>query len=205
MKKLIFIFSILACMSADCHKKKDNPTYFMPQEFKDYVVFPQGSYWIYEDSISGITDSMYLQMQTTKIMEPPGYNDWGYNYEYIEEQLYSSYKNQINSRVSRYNEFISNNENGSYMYYGLYPLFISNISIGIGCDNLKYIQFLDSLLIKNIWLKNIKVFSNIDPIGNIKSIKTFFCRNIGLVKMEINDNTDTTGLKIWELKKYHIN
>lgn len=201
---LIIIATFFVLVAADCGNKNNNPTYYMPKDFKEYVVFPQGSYWIYEDSISGIFDSIYLETQTTQILEPPSYNNWGYKYEYLKEMVYSAHNNQLSMRTGRFNEYQSNNENGSYIYYGLHPLFISNIPVGSGCENLKYIQHLDSLLINNICYKDIKIFASISSIGNVDYIKTFFCRNIGLVKMEISDNTDTTGLKIWLLKSYHI-
>ena len=44
-KILFLILAIICCIASDCDN--DIPTYYMPQEFKDYVDFPVGSYWVY--------------------------------------------------------------------------------------------------------------------------------------------------------------
>ncbi|MBI4647496.1 MAG: hypothetical protein HY738_13130 [Bacteroidia bacterium] len=210
MKNTILIIIFLVCISAECCKEKESPTYYMPQEFKDYVVFPQGSYWIYEDSISEKMDSIILQTQTTKILEPPSYNDWGYNYECLVDWVYSSYKNQTIFREGKYNEYIANNKNNSYIYYtGSYtgsfsPLFISNIAIGKGSDGLIYELFNDSIIINDNLYKDVKVFSTIGQYNNSFFLRTYYSRHIGLIKVIIT-KTDTSGTKVWELKKYHIN
>jgi len=60
MKKIVIptLLSVII-MTASC-QNEPIPTYYMPQEFKDYVDFPVGSYWIYEDSISGDVDTFTI-------------------------------------------------------------------------------------------------------------------------------------------------
>jgi len=57
----------------------------MSQEFKDYVDFPVGSWWVYEDSITGKIDSLTLTYSQYKILD----ND---NDDYQNEDLYQKFK-----------------------------------------------------------------------------------------------------------------
>jgi len=58
----------------------------MPQEFKDYVDFPVGSYWIYEDSVSGAVDSIYLFERNITIAQPSSGN---YKWEKLIQRFHS--------------------------------------------------------------------------------------------------------------------
>lgn len=46
----------------------------LPQIVKDYFVFKVGTYWIYQDSASGITDSVYVDAADTYHYLSPQYN-----------------------------------------------------------------------------------------------------------------------------------
>ena len=76
----------------------------MPQEFKDYVDFPVGSYWVYEDSISGNIDSIYLIDYKTYIFDPQ-HTCYCY-YEILEQNFYSSYNNHLRAQLVRHGRSI---------------------------------------------------------------------------------------------------
>ncbi|MGB3901769.1 MAG: hypothetical protein WBI08_07110 [Bacteroidales bacterium] len=61
----------------------------MSQEFKDYVLFPVGSFWVYKNTSSGIEDSIFLFKQEIKIMEAAP-NEREFNCEVFEQNFYSS-------------------------------------------------------------------------------------------------------------------
>ena len=64
MKKLIFkilffgasVFLFCACPPA----RQTYEKFYVEQEVKDYCLFNEGSYWIYEDSVTNIIDSVVL-------------------------------------------------------------------------------------------------------------------------------------------------
>ena len=65
---LIFISFLLIALVQSCCKKPKIPTYYMPQEFKDYVDFPVGSWWVYEDSVTKKLDTVSLINSATDII-----------------------------------------------------------------------------------------------------------------------------------------
>jgi hypothetical protein len=61
MKNKMFFF--LICLFAGCRKKDPDAisgTYLLPQELKDYTLFLPGTYWVYQDSITGVEDCVYV-------------------------------------------------------------------------------------------------------------------------------------------------
>ena len=89
---LTSIFLLLFCFS--CHKPDKTPKYYLPQDLKDYVMFPVGSYWVYKDSLSGATDSIVLTKQETYIEEPG--HVWDFYWENLRQEFYSSYYMNFN-------------------------------------------------------------------------------------------------------------
>ncbi len=93
MKKYInnlFIFLIIPLSADFCipSKKENRRVYLMNEEFKSYVVFPKGSYWVYEEKNSGAQDSIYI---LEKYLNIGSYKYYDYDYESLAYYLYSSY------------------------------------------------------------------------------------------------------------------
>jgi hypothetical protein len=88
----------------------------MPQEFKDYVDFPVGSYWVYEDSVSRIKDSIYLYGRNLTIYE---LNNFYCNCEKLEQNFYSSYNNHLRAQ-----SWLISDDPSFYVYrgYGYYTM-----------------------------------------------------------------------------------
>mgnify|MGYP001548385849 CR=1 FL=1 len=66
MKRLVYIYFISLCLTAcqKCKKKQPEPdpgfNSAVSTDLYDYAYFKPGTYWIYQDSISGILDSVYI-------------------------------------------------------------------------------------------------------------------------------------------------
>ncbi len=66
MKRLVYIFFISLCLTAcqKCKKKQPEPdpgfNSAVSTDLYDYAYFKPGTYWVYQDSISGILDSIYV-------------------------------------------------------------------------------------------------------------------------------------------------
>jgi len=175
----ILIISILF-LAADCNKK---PTYYMPQEFKDYVIYPVGSYWVYEDSISGNIDSIYLIDYKIYIFDTE--HAYYFKYERLEQNFYSSYNNHLRAR-----SWLTTDDPSFYVYrgYGYYTMRKNG--------NIEYIINYDSLKILDEWYKNVYC------VYNYANDKTYYywVKHIGLIKKENVDSSEN-----WLLKSYHIN
>ena len=103
MKKIrsYILISFLLLIFVQSCREPELPTYYMPQEFKDYVVFPVGSYWVYKDSVSGVLDTVTLQEQTFSIVEV----DIGYKVERVVQTYYYSIKDSQYLALSEFDEF----------------------------------------------------------------------------------------------------
>ncbi len=107
---LVLIISIL-CLASNCKKEEPIPIEFIPlnQEFLSYFAFPVGSWWVYEEMASGMTDSIYV----TK-------------YELLEIE---DKKDDINYIALSYH--LKNSYNEYYFSAGPNPHFISNDTLFI--------------------------------------------------------------------------
>ena len=92
--KIIGLLLVLPCFALKCDPDNSDdekePTYYMSQEFKDYVLFPEGSWWVYENQYGQI-DSINLYSQDTEIKD--GKDDYPYNFEWVNQNLFSSHYN----------------------------------------------------------------------------------------------------------------
>lgn len=180
---ILFILSVLIFSFANC--KKDKPTYYMPQEFKDFILYSEGSYWIYEDSITGNTDSIYLSNYNINIAEPSHFD---YKYEKLEQNFYSSFSIESQYRAETWLLQLEDPSLYEYTGYGYYG--------GNKDANIEYISNFDSLNIKGVWYKDVKCIYNYD--GNITYY--YWVKYIGIIKKEDKFNNQN-----WQLIKYHIN
>lgn len=202
MDSKVFVLIIIVFLTIGC-KKKERPTYYMTQDFKNYVVFPVGSYWVYEDSITGEIDTIRLiESSTTIINTKSGDDDPGYNYEQYSANFISSISNETLGFVGGK---MNNNSDIHNYVYGNYrrKLFISDIEIGFGYDNYVYEEYLDSIYILNIKYNRIKIFKNRSPFQGIIHSRTFNCKNIGIIRMEIEDTVQNIN-RVWNLKSHLI-
>jgi hypothetical protein len=79
MKKiLVFGIFLLAVQFMACKKA---PFYPISQEMKEYFFFNPGSYWIYRDNYSGLTDSVYVTSVEDNIRDYYKYNEKNGSYE----------------------------------------------------------------------------------------------------------------------------
>lgn len=184
---LLLFFVLFTCLGVKCKKDK-KPTYYMPQEFKDYVMFPFGSYWIYEDSISGEVDSLNLINFNIFIQET---NTRNYDYEKMVQNFSSSKSANFSTETLRsdeYYEYYGYNEN--YAYYFDITTGQTSASGGI------YYAKFDSLKVLDVWYKDVICIKKY----GIYELYHYWVKYIGIVKSE-----NKTNNTFWELKKYHIN
>ncbi len=182
MKTKFYLFILMISilfLASNCKKK---PTYYMPQEFKDYVDFPVGSYWVYEDSVSGIKDSIYLYGRNLTIYEP---DNFYFKCEELEQNFYSSYNNELRAYSCL---LIDDPSFYEYCGYGYYTTKAN--------WNVEYIINYDSLKILDEWFKNVYCIYTYAK----NKIYYYWVKNIGVIKKENADSSEN-----WLLKSYHIN
>jgi len=182
MKKLatLMIYSIIIaffiCSAISC--KKEKPTYYIPQEIKDYVMFPEGSYWIYEDSITGNIDSIFLLESNTLIFNP---DNSSFKYEKLRQSFFSSQMFDIQLKGESYlsvpdGKFYEYQGPGKFVLYGH----------GITFDSLNIMnQFYYNVYMpksENHWI----------------DAEFYWVKHVGLIKKKYDN-------KNWLLKAFYIN
>ena len=81
---ILFISLFFLFNQADCSQKNDLPIVYHSQEFKDYAVFKEGTFWIYQNEL-GYKDTFNIIHYETKFIEENGINK-----EYISMTRYYS-------------------------------------------------------------------------------------------------------------------
>ena len=188
-RSIILLFlAALICIASNCKKNEKIPTYYMTQDFKDYVVFPIGSYWVYEDSISNaVVDSLYLfnfhiRMQKNSKLKC-----------IVEEMIqyfYSSQNSNVTAFTFRSDEYYEYYGNGYYFDITINP------TIGFTGASGQYYANFDSLKILDVWYKDVICIKKY----GVCELYNYWVKHIGIVKIE--NRTNNTVLK---LKNYHIN
>ncbi len=178
--RMLFVLPIVMAslfLTFSC-REPEKEIFYMPQEFKDYVMFPVGSYWVYEDSASGAIDSIYLKSSEIEIFEPP-HSD--FKYEKLNQVFYSGYY-QTDFSAGSILEVLPY-EYGGYGYF-------FDISQGVN-----RIQYAELISITDTMIINSKPYCNVAYIRYSPGVNRYYywVKNIGLIK-----KIDETGT--WLLK-----
>lgn len=201
--KFFCILLVLPCLALECNPDKDEeekPTYYMSEEFKDYVLFPEGSWWVYENQ-RGQTDTLKIIWQEKKVINSRKFSS---KVEGFQHHLYSSYfkdtlfgggqapfggEGQIGyNRGLKYNtsyQFFTAKDTGDTYYYN--------------SKEAKYIREIDTFCIKKIVYKDVKVFKTFQKKYPQQPKRIYWAKDVGIIKKVLFDST------VWKLKNYHIN
>ncbi|MBX9851379.1 MAG: hypothetical protein K2X86_06425 [Cytophagaceae bacterium] len=206
MKIFIFLFIIPFLLSTSCKKEKERPVYYMDQEFKNYTLFPVGSYWVYENSASGMEDSIYLYWQEYKVYEP---NNFNFNFEGFKQTLSSSYyQDTITGGGDAFDKKNKGYDTFAERYISNFLVvniqFFSPASVK---DTFNYNEsmrtvyetYYDSLLVEGVWFKEVRLFNNLYQEASSQPKYIYYSKNVGVIRKELFNG------QIWNLKRYHIN
>jgi hypothetical protein len=199
MKKLPLLFILLCLILTNCNKKEDPQHYVISADFKKWVDFKDGSYWVFINENSGLSDSCYIIHKED--FTDTYYQDAGYVYDVI---------NIILSRGTFFNGiFIQAEANFNWATIGLnngvgeYAL-RNDIQKGQRISGTKgiyeVVDVLDSMQINNYYFRNVihTKSSNDWTTGSIIH-DYFFAKGIGLIRLhQTFMNTDTT----WNLLRW---
>src|SRR5262245_34073717 len=89
---LVALFFMTICSGCSSCKSKARITYPLGTEIKNYTLFKQNSYWIYQLEGTSTIDSVHLFQQDYGVASP---GQLDYNYENFVTQSRSSYLNDI--------------------------------------------------------------------------------------------------------------
>ena len=195
--------TLLVCCSG-C-KPDEGPTYYMDQEFKDYVVFGVGSYWVYEDQDLQI-DSLYCHRSKLFIKEAS--ENLGYDYERLQIAFKTSFYNDSltgDAHPERNDRKFYVYEEGSLTYFlNSYIQFFNNQLLDVEYQlqedsKLKYESYFDEFNVLGKNYQQVRVFTNLIPNSNYAPERIYYARNVGVIRKEMLNG------QVWNLKRYHVN
>jgi len=167
-----------------CESPSECIEHYFSDNYRSYFYFNEGSYWIYEDTILGITDSVYLVSQTI---------------EFDEDCRPSTQPHEVLYHIFT-SSYFKGNDNYQWYAGGNAELedYYGQTLNGMYMDPSTPVS--DSMYVNGVWYKN--VMADTLSSGN----KYLRAKGIGLIKKEFNfypSENDT--LYRFNLVRYHLN
>lgn len=201
ISKQYLIITLIASTSLSGCKDRELHTDYIDQKLKDYCLFQEGSYWVYE-SDNGDIDSIYLYQREGHIVE-----DDDRNYESIDLQFTSShYPSDIFGMAAA--PFVGGGGHLGEIWSSAIFTPMGGFFVG-GADTVnktitalagteeKYTAYYETLLIGDSTYNQVRQYDF--NMGNMLSRRTiYWAKGIGRVKYIDGDST------VWNLIKYNV-
>jgi hypothetical protein len=167
---------------ASCENPSDCTDHYFSNQYKSYIYSSPGSYWVYEDTLLGIIDSIHLVSQSVQ------FNDQCSVTHTPQEELEQTFKSSYFIGIDNYN----------WMAIGLadFNSFSAGSPLGYYSDYDG--QFIDSMLVHGNWYYNILEFTSTNG-------KYYWSKNVGEIKKEFFLLEPTDTIFHFELISYHLN
>ena len=226
MKKFLFVFFMLL-LGQGCRKNDPDAirgVYLFPQEVKDYTLFLPGTYWVYQDSISGIEDCVFVKnismgIDTIASSSNSGGKEVVEFFGYETARSYDNYTYYYSSNTSFSDLCIDNNEKrpcfwtnrekyglgnyfgGSFCFlYEFYDGAWSYSGWASGYSKVSVVSHWKSITLNSILYNSVvEINDNKNITENNNNTNFFFAKNIGIVRKELLDSNQT-----WNLIRYNI-
>jgi hypothetical protein len=189
-----------------CRKDGVAPYYNLPKEFSEYIVFPKGSYWVYEELATAKVDSIY--QYRSDVVRKKAESKLGYNYD----QYIAGYKSSLSSDSLRGFGFPDFNDQSFFVheefwlgdFLNMPRIFTSDPAVGKSVRytenySLEYEHFYDGFKVGGKVYHEVKVFHHPFNFFQGQSERIFFAKNVGIIRRELFNG------EIWELKRHVIN
>jgi|TARA_B110000090_G_C13300289_1_gene415491 hypothetical protein len=175
------------------------PEYRLDEDFKAYFDFQPGTYWVYEDSLSGESDSVYIISNEREIKE--GISGRGcdarYNNEtFFIEQIKSDTIEKLTASTTftgRGYMFINSSLTGSHFY-------MKKNGQSPGKNNIHNLAEIEEISFNNINFKDIIILQKTTRV-NLQDIETsilWWAKDVGLIRIEFESG------RVQRIKNYNI-
>ena len=197
----VAILNTLTCST--CNRLDPVITYYMSKDFKQFIMFPVGSYWIYDEVYNGSQDSIYLFKSFYEITKAS--EKLGYDYERYQPHFSSTYLNDTligdthpdRDRVNFY--YYSQ---GSQKNIPNFPvLFFDSAAVNFEynyAENyiLKYENTYSSYVVQNTEYSDVRVYVHQTQFFPEQEKRIYYAKSVGIIRKEMFNG------EIWELKKF---
>jgi hypothetical protein len=203
ISKQCLIITLIASTSLSGCKDRELHTDYIDQKLKEYCLFQEGSYWVYQNS-NGDIDSLYLYQRKNNIVE-----DDDRNYESIDLQFTTSYypSDIFGMAASPFlggGGHLSEYWNSAYLtpmggfFFFSQPIDTPGLTTEVlaGTEE-TYTAYYESLIIGDSTYKEVRQYDF--NMGNLLSRKTiYWAKGLGRVKYIDADGT------VWNLISYQV-
>lgn len=230
-KLIIAVLVGLLTMQVGCIKNKNKPnpkTVIASKEILDYEYFKKGTWWVYEDSLSGNIDSVVIFKSNYKIdtvfdsqssKNLIGYFDkwqWtaNHSFEGWNHDFYYDYGAKTMSSEPNAIDKIYTLQEDRYIqgvdFHGPTTALSHPFTWFQTPNSFRILAIYDSLIINGKQYANILVIEDIDnvlwPPDGFNTFKkmntyTYWAKNIGIIKRTMENDKVKYN---WQLKNYHI-
>jgi hypothetical protein len=209
MKAIVIFMSIpiLLTVGFGSCDKENYPTYRMEADFKDYVLFPVGSYWVYNQEGNIRRDSIYLFNQIVSMNETR--KIYRFNYEQFVQNMSSSYYKDtlvgaggaekdgdlicflytegfLSTSLERNLQFYTKHDPGSTLD------FTESMRV-------KYTETLNTYSVNGHQYNDVKVFESTIIRDALMTRKIYYARGVGVIRKELFNG------QVWNLQRYKVN
>ncbi len=223
MKKIAYVLFISICLTAcqKCKKKTPEPNHGFSApvntDLYAYAYFKPGTYWVYQDSVSGILDSVYITFANKGTYTngdaevAQGYYRGTFSwfscdaissYDHYKYQNWMDQSYEVNGSLptvtrSKYIMSGSGSNNGETIHLAIAPI---GQQLTAYPDYVYYQFFYNNILIKDSSFNNVqRWFNKRSNIDDEQNTYYYIAKNIGIVKKQQVDSN-----RVWNLIRYHI-
>ena len=206
--KVFYLLAAVAALIYGCKKKEPDNSYYNLEEAKAYTYFKTGTYWIYQDSISGVEDCVFVtdNLLTKDTSE-------GKIYDYYFTETYNTYNNTKNTYWMHQSWAIQYkdipvwrttkrpNESVTQTNLLVYPFVVNKTYYPY--TNVGYIMLKEIISIGNFsgssFNNIVKFYDSGNSTDYGSETNYYIARNIGIIRKEIIDS-----VQVWNISRYNI-
>lgn len=218
MKRILPIAAFMILLVSACRKEEDpepQPSPTSPTTHFNYLSesvtpykYKAGSYWIYENDSTGLTDSITVDSVLTGFFEsiPNVHGTTGSTYTEFYKMYFHDFGTSEQYNQTLMNYFLVRNYSGNWSNFYGQSIYAANSPIGTTNNGMTIIA---KFLSMNI---GINTFNNVDKVQIIAadqfcpefSYDTYFhyCDSVGLIKKETE--LSPGNIESWSLKRWNI-
>ena len=202
--KALLLICCLCIIMTNC--KKEPGVYYIDQEFKEWALFKEGSYWIYINEKNATSDSTYIQVPPVEMFLPTDPGEIHHEAIFIEYTSTFISKSEIqalqpaNPTGNLTTSMVGIRDNYSYNYCLSDAMVKTTLQDQI--FNCKVIERYDTIILNANRFHNVIQTQDSETVNGDYCIKNyFFAKNIGLLKYSIRTSTfDST----WSLLRWNV-
>jgi hypothetical protein len=180
--------------NADCSRSKNEPTSYLSDEFKSYVIFNEGSSWVYGNQFNDKDTVILISIEHSFIDLPYTYPVERYNF--TTTSTINEEKKYLAQCIEGQGIGCSNFSVLSTNYFNP-KLFFCCCDEGFNYENLQFVNQLDSLEINDEMYFDVKIFKS-DSIDSQSLSTLYYAKNIGLIQYE-----DFNSI-VWKLLNHNL-